>query len=145
MSYILKSMIACFVFHFALLFSFPLQGVWIAKNIQKQPIFHFEDHKITSKSNRNGIVSMTPKINHVIYENQTIVMSLTNLQIEKKPTDWYNVAKYYPFMQYFQKIQQHGLLLWIHVVNSNETVISCQIGHEYWNSILRLTRKIELL
>lgn len=122
-----------------LLNAFSIKGLWIANSVQPQPQFIVQENRITSSLN-NGKISMIPNILEVIPHNSTLVISLKEPQIEKKPNDWYNFVKYSTFIHYYQKIQKHGLILWVHMTEIDQVNVSFCIGNEYWQSGLHLSR-----
>ena len=120
--------------------SFPLQGLWVAHDVAKAPLFQIDADKITTISD-TGSLSMTPEVVEFMPHNGTIFLSLGQLKIEKKPSDWYNVAKYFSFLHYFKKIQEHGMLVWVETIDTDRVMISCRIGDQNWNSLFQLVRK----
>lgn len=119
--------------------TFPLQGLWTLKGMPRPPSFQIEQDKIIS-SMSDGRVSITPKSVEFMPHNDTIMMVLQEPQVEQKPSDWYNVVKYSMFIHYFYKIQQHGMVVWVQLLDADQMQVSCSIGDEYWQSILDLTR-----
>lgn len=120
---------------------FPLQGLWALKGVeQHQPLFQIGQDRIVSSMSK-GAVSMTPTLIEFMPHNNTVMMVLQQPQVERKPSDWYNVVKYSTFIRYFHKIQKHGMVIWCQILNDNEMIISGSIGDEYWQSCCNLTRQ----
>lgn len=63
-----------------------------------------------------------------IMEHNRNKIFLDNLQLIRKPQDWFNVFKYQEYLNLFQKIKQNGILCQILFLDENQLEIGSLIG-----------------
>lgn len=102
-----------------------LRGKWNIYNGKKDlPSFIVNQDMIESKSD-SGHLTIDTKDTYYSKNNKTMIMELENINIKRKPKDWYNFVKYSKFIYYFNLIQKNGLHLEIIFLQPNQIEVNC--------------------
>ena len=113
--------------------SFIPQGKWIIKNMES-PYFMVDSKEIITISDNSVIVLKTK--DWCINENQTVSFELTNFELIKRPRDWYNVKKYFRFINIYNKIRSNGLHIFVSILHNQEANISYSFDNQEYNLYL---------
>ena len=99
----------------------PILGKWRPNNAPNV-VFHVMENKIIGTMDNKHSVKME------IMEHNRNKIFLDNLQLIRKPQDWFNVFKYQEYLNLFQKIKQNGILCQILFLDENQLEIGSLIG-----------------
>lgn len=122
-------------------FSFPvIIGSWMP-----QP--HFEQHQQQHQpygtieiSNENVVLGDDHRsIQFDIIEFTHNKIVLQNIQVNKKPPDWYNVIKYKKYIDLYHKVRHHGIVCQYTFYDENSVEVRSNINDTLYTFLL--TRK----
>jgi hypothetical protein len=112
--------------------SFSFIGKWRVMDVI---IDAKETHVIGTINENKSIVEMEIK------EYSTDKIVLDNLNIIKKPKDWFNVVKYKNHVDIFRKIKKEGLVCGLSFIDENNLMVEPQIGEEDCRFVLLRIKK----
>lgn len=106
--------------------AFPLLGIWKPYNYPEDFTIHVD------KTSVYGNINTDPYIEMRIANCDDYIIELNNIQVLQRPSDWYNVKKYKPYIQIFKKIKQYGnrVLCNFSFLDQDILLIEPQIGEE---------------
>lgn len=113
----------------AVAFPTGLLGKWRPDNLSNI-LIHVTDQSIMGTMDEKHSVWMEIK------DQKTHEIFLDNLQVKKKPVDWFNVVKYRDHIRIFQKIQQNGIVFQYTFLDEKSLEIRSKIGEENHRFIL---------
>ena len=114
-----------------------LLGNWKIMNLphDSSPVFSVYNRYIVTNTTTSVLRMDIIECKRHTPDNYT--MKLDNLQIYKKPSDWYNIYKYSKYIFYVKKILNSGLYLNIHIIGDDSVAVDVTIGDD--KSISKLT------
>ena len=108
--------------------SFIPHGKWIIQN-KEFPYFLVNEEEIKTISENSEILLKTRNWKNL--ENNMIYFELENLQLIKKPNDWYNLKKYFRFINIYNKIKMSGVKIFVEIFKSEAKILYTFDDKEY--------------
>jgi hypothetical protein len=94
-------------------------------------MIHVMEEKVVGTVDDRHSVEMT-----IVRHNKNKIW-LDNIQLKKKPSDWFNVIKYKDYIDIFRKIRKMGVACQYDFVDENNLEILSTIGDEQYKFILK--------
>lgn len=112
--------------------SFPsgLLGKWRPDNLPNIMI-HVMDQCVVGTMNEKHTVQMD------IRYQKTHEIILDNIQLQKKPSDWFNVVKYKDYIRIYKKIKEYGITCNFSFRDEKNLEIWSKIGEEKYQFLLQ--------
>lgn len=111
-------------------FSVGVLGRWRPGQLPSIMIHVMEEKVVGTVDDRHS-VEMT-----IVRHNKNKIW-LDNIQLKKKPSDWFNVIKYKDYIDIFRKIRKMGVACQYDFVDENNLEILSTIGDEQYKFILK--------
>lgn len=112
-------------------------GKWCIEN-KNTPYFLVDQRSIKTVS-ENSLIAL--KTDPWVYDpiNDSIYFDLKDIQVIKKPDDWYNLKKYVKYLEIYNNIRSQGIRITIKIKNDE-----AHIGYTFKkNEYKLLLKKIE--
>lgn len=127
-----------FLFFPLTLSAFSIVGIWKPKN--------YRDFTINvEKDNVYGVMNRNPYIEMKLVRtdtNQEGLIKLEDIKIIQKPSDWYNITKYKPYIKIFQKVKESGKVeCRFSFLDEDRLMVEPQVGKEKYRFILCREKK----
>lgn len=107
-----------------------LLGKWQPDNLPNIMI-HVMDQCVVGTMNEKHSIQMDIK------DQKKHEIVLDNIQLRKKPLDWFNVVKYKDYIYIFQKIQEYGIVCRFSFLDEKSLEIWSKIGEKKYRFLLQ--------